>query len=124
VRLRFGRLTTCEKPDGDGADNGGRDRNSRGGAENAEEEARKDLQKGVGGKARASSQQTSPDLPPPDESARRTTHQFRKRHEPRRSQPHRQYSPQLRVSASPREPMPPMVSVSHNIGGLGFENGP
>jgi len=27
VRLRFGRLTTCEKPDGDGADNGGKAEN-------------------------------------------------------------------------------------------------
>ena len=27
MRLRFGRLTTCEKPDGDGADNGGKAEN-------------------------------------------------------------------------------------------------
>jgi hypothetical protein len=27
VRLRFGRLTTCEKPDGDGADDGGKAEN-------------------------------------------------------------------------------------------------
>lgn len=62
----------------------------------------------VGGKARARPQQTSPDLSPPDGSTRRFAHQLRCSDAQRRTSPHRQQSPHLRVSAAPREPIPAM----------------
>jgi hypothetical protein len=60
------------------------------------------------------SQQTSPDLAPPDESSGRTAPELRSCDAQRRSSPHRQPSLQLRVFVPPREPSQTM-SLNESI---------